>query len=754
MKKKSILLFTMLSCILQAEQVKSIKFINLTKISPSVAKEALDINVGDQVDEEKINKAVKKFYEFHYFKDISVFNDNGKLKFVFKEKPLIANVNITGYKQRDNDIKLLKKEINLKKGYMYSAKRIKKAKKLLLEQLQKEGYINSVVEVDVKNLNKNSVTVTFNVNKGDKIIIKHVNYFGTKTFSNDDLENVTANRKEEVAPWFFTQNDGELKIDQLQYDSKRIQGLYFTNGYLDAKVGDPFVLVDFSSNQANLDFHIDEGTQYKISSVAIHLNSQILNPKGLYAKLKLKENKIFDIKKLKQDLDYIKTTIADLGYAFAEVKYDIKRDKKNGTADLIYNAYPKQKVYIRDVKISGNERTLDSVIRRNIYMAPGDLFKLTDLNDSKSKLKRSGFFEDVTIEQKRITENKIDLLVKIKEANTGNVILGGGYGSSDGFIFNTSLNEKNIFGSGLGLKVSVDTSKDSKKSSIALSNPAIRDSKFNGDVEIHSRKDEYKRERYELDKKSNGFSLGIGKEIMRNLRAGARYRLDFIKENYDYDDDNYRKSLLSSKKKAYENKDYIISSIAPYIRFNNTNNFYFPSAGFKVGSYLEYAGLGGDSKYIKSSSYFKHYHSLEDLLNFDCVFRYKLRADILIDNGEINQGDSLYLGGISTLRGFGSAAFGPDNSDGTVEDPYKRMATTSLEFSFPLVKKSKMRWGVFYDYGIIGQNNFTDVKRSSTGFLFEWFSPFGPLQLVFAKPLDNKVGDDTSNFEFSIGRSF
>lgn len=127
---------------------------------------------------------------------------------------------------------------------------------------------------------------------------------------------------------------------------------------------------------------------------------------------------------------------------------------------------------------------------------------------------------------------------------------------------------------------------------------------------------------------------------------------------------------------------------------------------------------------------------------------------MLIDNGQINQGDSLYLGGPKTLRGFKSYAFGPNNDDGEYEDPYKRMFSNSVELSFPLVPTAKMRWGVFYDYGMIGEDNFNDINRSATGALFEWVSPVGPLQLIFAKPIDDKSGDDTSSFEFSLGSSF
>ncbi|WP_072680158.1 outer membrane protein assembly factor BamA [Arcobacter sp. LA11] len=751
MKNKSILLSVALASLLQAEQITSIEYVNLTKISSTIANETLDMNVGQELDIDKINKAIKNFYKFNYFDDIVVNSNNGKLQIVFDEKPSIANVDIVGYKSREDDIEILKKQIGMNRGTLYSAKRVKKAKEELLNDLERAGYINSVVEVDIENLNEDAVSVTFNVNKGDEIVIKNVNYFGSKNLEQSDFEQVTANKEEEFASWFITQNGGELDGEQLKYDSQRIRDLYLEHGYLDAKIENPFVEVDFSSNQAELDFYIEEGRQYQTNSITIYVNSEIIDPKEIYPELLLRKDRVFNVKKLRKDSKYIKTLISDLGYAFTQVQYDIKKDEKNGTADVIFNVVPGDKVYIRDVKISGNTRTLDRVIRRNVYLAPGDLFNLTDLNDSKSKLKRSGYFEDVRLEQKRISADKMDLIVKVREASTGNITLGGGYGSYDKVMVSGSIVDKNIFGSGLTLGLSADLSARKSDFSLTLKNPSIRDSKFHGDIDIHSGTNEINNEVYDLEKETKGFSVGIGREIFRNLKVGARYKLDFIQERYEYDEDEVDTSTGGP---YYTDQEYITSSITPYINFDNTDDYYTPRSGFKIGSSLEFAGIGGDSKYLKSSSSLKYFYSLNKLYDLDWILRYKLQAKFLVDNGQINQGDSLYLGGPKSLRGFKSFAFGPNRDDGIVEEPYKAMAATSVELSFPLSEAAKMRWGAFYDYGAIGKDNIDDIQRSSVGALFEWVSPFGPIQLIYALPLDDEEDDDTSNFEFSLGSSF
>lgn len=746
MKNKSILLSITLASLLSADTIKSVEFINLTKMSTTLAKETFSISENEDVKTAKINKAIKDFYSYGYFDDITVTQENGVLKFLFKEKPSIANVDITGYKTRDEDIDELKNSIDLKKGMMYSTKKIKSAKDALLKKLESEGYINSVVEVEIENLNENALAVTFNVNKGDEIVIKNANYFGAKNLEQSDFEYVTANKEEEFASWFITQNDGELNTEQLEYDGKRIQELYFEHGYLDARVEDPFVSVDFASNQADLDFYIDEGIQYKLNKVTIYVDPELAKADELREEMKLKEGRVFNLKTMRRDVDFIKTQIADKGYAFAQVTNDIQKNKEKATVDLILNVIPGQKVFIRDVKITGNSRTLDRVIRRNVYLAPGDLFSQTDFKESKNKLKRTGYFDDITLEQKRVSEDKMDLVVKVKEAPTGNIILGGGYGSYDKVMVNASINERNLFGSGIATAFSVDLSAVETEFNISINNPAISDSKYSGSINIYNKDQEYSRsdDDYELDKTTKGFTVGVGREIIRNLNAGLNYKLDFVNEDYEY--------VAGHTGAEAKDQDYVTSSLIPYLNYNTTDDYLLPRSGIKAGTSLEYAGVGGDSKFIKSNTYFKYFYSLNDSFDLDWIVRYRAQVNFLIDNGQINQGDSLYLGGTKSLRGFESFAFGPD--DPVINDPYKRMFANSLELSFPLVAQAQIRWGVFYDYGMIGENSFSKDKRSSIGAILEWNSPFGPLQLYFAEPLDDEPTDDTSSFEFALGSSF
>jgi len=746
-KKSFLLLSIATATLLSAQTVKSISYKNLSRISPKIANETILLKPGKNFSDKDINDSLKKFYAFNYFEDIQVFNNNGQIEFIFTEKPSIANIVIKGYKTAEGELELLYANMGIRKGSMYTKERVEKAKESLLNELQKEGYINSVVEIDKEVLNEDSLALTFNVNKGDEILIKKASYIGAKYLEQSDFDDVTANKEEEFMSWWFGQNSGELKLDQMSYESRRINDLYYQHGFLDAKVKDPFMTIDFASNAAQLDFNISEGIQYTTNDIKIYVNSSIIKEQELYDVLRLEKDDIFDINKLRKDVDAIKTKIANLGYAFTQVKYDLKKDIKNKNVSIVFNVIPGKKVYINDVIISGNTRTLDRVVRRNVYLAPGDLYNLTDLKDSKNKLGRSSFFENVEIKEQRISDTKMNLLVEVQEASTGSLTLGGGYGSYDGMLINASISDKNIFGSGLSLGFSVDLSKKKNNYTVSLKNPAINDSKYNGEVKVYNNEREYDYTNYDLETETRGISLGFGKSFFRHMYAGLKYKFEMVYEKYDY-----KTAYTGTEADKKKDQDYNISSFTPYLSYDNTDDYYVPREGFKSGASYEVAGIGGDAKFHKAVTYLKYFYGFRDIIDYDAIFRYKTKVGVLFNKGFITEGQSFYLGGPSSLRGFESYAFGPEDSDS--DDPYKRTFTNAVELSFPLIESAKMRWGLFYDYGMIGKDSFSEIKRSGTGALVEWISPVGPLQFIFSKAIDAEAGDNTSSFEFSLGTNF
>ncbi|MFK5881715.1 MAG: outer membrane protein assembly factor BamA [Sulfurospirillum sp.] len=722
---------------LYAITIKQIKFDGLIHLSPSIAKEIMNLHVGDALSIEVVDKGIQSLYKQKFFKDISVSEENGILTVFVVEKPVIANIDIAGV--GDNDKKALKDVIAVKKGEIYDKSKVEFAKKRIEKYYEGKGYFNTVVEDSIKKLNKNSLALDLIINRGEKIVIEKVKLCGAKKFNYSDIRSSVANRQKEFLSWMWGFDDGEVKLGDLPYDPARIRDYYLRHGYLDVKVSNPFLKAYMDSYSADLTYSISEGEQYKVKKVDIIAPKGLLDVKKVLSNLRLQPGQMFSSKRLRKDIASIQDDVADLGYAYVRVNPDVKTHKKKHNADIIFIVNPGQKVYINNVIISGNTKTIDRVVRREVYLAPGDLYNRTDLKDSRSALKRTGYFEDANIKEVRVGENKINLLVTVKEARTASIGGGIGYGSSDGILLSANLSDGNIFGSGIKATFNIDRSNSKLSGKISLTNPRVFDSIYSLSGSIY--RSHYNYSTYDQD--TAGFNISVGRKFGRFWRGSVGYTLESSKLS------NLSSTLNPS---LYTTNTTIKSAITPGISFNNTDDYYLPRRGMDTSLSVEYAGIGGDEKFVSTRGKFAYFYGLEDKIDYDLILRYRASFRYIIDNGYLPIGEKVYMGGVGTVRGYASRSISPKNSSGDLLGG-KMMLANSIEASFPLIERLKLRGALFLDYGMTGENSL-DIKRAGTGLSLEWVSPMGPINLIFASPLLQKAGDSTSSFEFTMGRQF
>ena len=756
MKIFLVTILSILSFNLYAQTIKSINYDGMVHISKPVALRMLDFAKGDDVDDKILNESILKYFNQGYFIDIWIDITDGVLTYHFVEKALISKVELKGWKEDDEDA--LDNIVKIKQGSLYDKKKLVSAKKRIIEALSQDSKIDSVVEIQEEYLDNGSVKITFVVNEGEEIIIEKLQYSGVKNLDIDDFDEVIANKEKDFMGWLWGRNDGEMKLIDLAYDPLRIRDYYMQYGYLDAKVNEPFVKVDFNNYTANMSYQIKEGVSYKISKISIEQSTEVIDDAKILDVIKLTKGDTFNIKTFREDSARIKTLIADLSYAFVQVTPDLKKNKEDGNVEVVFKIAPGEKVMIRNVIISGNTRTLDRVIRREIFLGPGDMYSLTDLTDSRSALGRLGYFDANTIEEKRVNSSTMDLVVKLKEASTGTLQAGGGYGSYGGFLIQLSVNDRNVFGSGIDIGVKLDRSELTYNYVFNISNPRLNDTDFSGNFAINISEYEYN----DYTVLSSGVGVGLGHRFTRNINGGV---------NYGYSDNSYNgikdANLTAGQEQFYE--DYIKSSVTFSIRYDDTDDYYLPRKGIATSQSLEYAGLSGDAEFIKSRTSFSAYKGLKEYLSFDIIARYKARFKYAYENGYLPIAERFYMGGLRSVRGFSSYSLAPnykDNKGKTVRIGGEYTGSNSLELSFPLVPKAKMRLVTFVDYGSIGgtrgykniakQNTLNDdlITRGGYGLGLEWFSPVGPIQLIFARALDEEKGDNTSFFEFSMGQRF
>ncbi len=750
--KKLFTLSVGLSSILLAQNITSIKYNGLLHLSEDMANEVSKIHVGDPFDIMKIDESIKKFYDQGYFSDIVVsLTPEGGLVYSFKEKAVISKLQMNGYSSDDEQESLFI-SMGLRKGDLYDARKIEKAKKKLIKQIEAEGYYDTIVEVEVEP-KEDSIALVFNVNKGEKIYIDKIDFAGAKKLDRDDLEDALANKEEDFMGWFPGLNNGVAHLDQLPYDGMRAKDVYMQHGYLDASVSDPLMRVDEGSYKADISYQIKEGEKYRVSDISIVGDVDELNLEDINDNLQVIKGKIFNIAKARKDKAYIKEQIANLGYAYARVEERFHKNKQNHTVSLQYIVRKGKKVYINDVIISGNHTTKDRVIRRDVYLAPGDLFSMTELKESKNTLGRRGYFEKVDIEQERVDDQHINLLVKVKETPTGSIQAGGGYGSYQGAMLSASVSDRNVLGSGINSAISFDVSKISVNYSLSFTNPRIWDSDYSFGLNLYRSDFQYRT----YDQKSTGAGVNLGKQLTHNLFGSLSYQYS---KNEATEVDNSSNVLATQDYYSIfspKDSNYAKSMFSMGLSYDSTDDFYIPREGIILGGTLGYAGVGGDQKFIEGTGRFGAYYGLEDIIDYDLILRYKVRVRALANRGEIALPEKLYMGGIGSVRGYESYSITPFTLDSNGKRKLKggtKSLVNTVEASIPLSKAAKMRLAFFYDYGMIGQNKFNDITKEGYGVSLEWLSPMGPINLVFGRARNPEALDRTSNFEFTMGQKF
>ncbi|MGN8538337.1 outer membrane protein assembly factor BamA [Helicobacter pylori] len=669
-------------------KVKSVSYIGLSYMSDMLANEIVKIRVGDIVDSKKIDTAVLALFNQGYFKDVYATFEGGILEFHFDEKARIAGVEIKGYgteKEKDG----LKSQMGIKKGDTFDEQKLEHAKTALKTALEGQGYYGSVVEVRTEKVSEGALLIVFDVNRGDSIYIKQSIYEGSSKLKRRMIESLSANKQRDFMGWMWGLNDGKLRLDQLEYDSLRIQDVYMRRGYLDAHISSPFLKTDFSTHDAKLHYKVKEGIQYRISDILIEIDNPVVPLKTLEKALKVKRKDVFNIEHLRADAQILKTEIADKGYAFAVVKPDLDKDEKNGLVKVIYRIEVGDMVYINDVIISGNQRTSDRIIRRELLLGPKDKYNLTKLRNSENSLRRLGFFSKVKIEEKRVNSSLMDLLVSVEEGRTGQLQFGLGYGSYGGLMLNGSVSERNLFGTGQSVSLYANIATGGGRSypgmpkgagrmfagNLSLTNPRIFDSWYSSTINLYA---DY-RVSYQYIQQGGGFGVNVGRMLGNRTHVSLGYNLNVTKL-LGFSSPLYNRYYSSTKQiiipsqpvcvsslglllglrqvqscstpgstrvgqtppvTGLWDRDYhtpITSSFTLDVSYDNTDDYYFPRNGVIFSSYAtmsglpssgtlnSWNGLGGNVRNTKVYGKFAAYHHLQKYLLIDLIARFKTQG--------------------------------------------------------------------------------------------------------------------------------
>ncbi len=698
---------------------------------------------GKPYSPDNVREDIKTIYSTGYFDDVSAsLSDtaSGKvLTFHVVEMPFIKKIEYKGNSELKDE--KLKDAVSLKTNTVLDRSILGQSAERIKQLYNDEGYYLAKVEPVVES-DGLEATVVFKIDEGPEVKVKRITFIGVKAFSGDELKGLM-NTKEKG---FFSFATGSGKFNEFYYqnDIAIVMSHYFDNGYIQADVLEDRVLLSQDKRWFYITIAMKEGDQFRVGKLDVQ-GDLLIDKKELLEKLNLSTGEVFNRSKLSKGIEDIAGVYGDKGYAYADIKPMTKVDEKTHTIDITLDIKKNDLVYLERIDITGNIRTRDKVIRRELELGEGDLYNSSDLKRSKDNLKRLGYFDNVDILQSRGTANdRMKLDVDVKERPTGQVSLGLGYSSVDRVIGTASVSQSNFMGTGVQLNISGTVSASSSKYVLGVTQPWLFDKPLSAGIDIYNTQKQYP----DFDLAKKGFDLRFGFPITkRYTRMYLTYKLEDV--NISNVADTASSYIKEQTGKSTE------SSIKAIIRRDTRNDAFFPSEGSVINLSVEVAGgpLGGTSYFIKYEGEAVKFFALP----WDTTFSIHGSIGYVQNYGGKNAPiyEKYFLGGINTLRGFETRSIGPkdpvtgDLIGGTT------MAMTNLEFLFPLVPAQHIKGLIFFDAGNAydGPIDFRDV-RTSAGTGIRWFSPFGPLRLELGFNLNRRQDEKAHQWDFTVGTAF
>jgi outer membrane protein insertion porin family len=741
-------------------KVRDIRVEGIQRTEAGTVFSYLPVKVGDTMTDDKAAQAIKALFGTGFFKDVRIEIDSDVVVVIVEERPAIASIEFNGLKAfKKEDLLKGLKEVGLAESRIFDRALIERAEQELKRQYLAQGYYAVSLTTTVTPLERNRVGISVTVEEGDIAKIRQINIVGAKAFKEKELLDLFTLRTPGLLTW-YTKTDQYSK-QKLSADIETLRSFYLDRGYMEFNVESTQVQISPSKEDIYITINIAEGEMYTISSVKLAGN--LMLPEAELTKLvQVKPGDVFSREKMTETTKAISERLGNEGYAFANVNAAPELDKAKRTAAFTIFVDPGRRVYVRRIGVTGNNKTRDEVIRREMRQLEAAWYDGEKINKSKKRVDRLGYFEEVTIETPAVagTTDQVDVNVNVKEKPTGNIALGAGYSSTEGVTFSTSIAQDNMFGSGRHIAFAINTSKVNTLYSLSYTNPYFTVDGVAFGFDVYHR---------DLDTSS----LDVGSFGSRASGGGIRFGLPIAEENFinlGFSGDRTKLKVNSSSPQQYldyvrdfgEYQNTVLTTIG-WAR-DTVDSRIWPTKGFVARIGGEYAIPAGNVKYWKANAGYTQFVPV----GRDYAFRLNL---------EYGQGDgyddkpmpffkNYYAGGIGSVRGYRAGSIGPYDplTDQRLGGTHR--AVGNFEFLFPVPgmgKDRSARLGAFIDGGRVWGNskNMTVPNpendggaRYTAGLSAAWSSPVGPLKFSVASPLNKKDGDKTETFQFTMGTTF
>ncbi|MCU7874333.1 MAG: outer membrane protein assembly factor BamA [Candidatus Thiodiazotropha sp. (ex Lucinoma borealis)] len=736
--------------------VEDIRVEGLQRISAGTVFNYLPVKTGDEVNAGNTSQIIRTLYKTGFFKDVRLEHEGDVLIVFVRERPAVAEINISGNKDLDTD-RLMEglKDIGLAEGRVFKRALLEQVEQELNRQYFARGKYGVRIKSTVTPLERNRVGLDIKISEGLTARIKKVNVIGNQAYDDDELLDLF---ELGVPSWyaFFSSKDKYSK-QALSGDLETLRSFYLDRGYIDFKIESTQVSITPDKKDIYITVVVNEGDVFSLSD--IKLAGELELPQDdLFPLIHLRRGEVFSRKKLTASADRLSRHYSDAGYAFANVNSIPDIDRENLKVAITFFVDPGKRVYVRYINVSGNTNTRDEVLRRELRQMESAWFSGEKTRLSRERLQRLGYFSDVNMETPAVpgSTDLVDVNLGVSEAASGSLSAGVGFSQTQGVILNASISENNFLGTGKRVSAGFDTSDATKKLSLSYTDPY-----------------------YTIDGVSQGYEMSYRKTDFSELNVSS-YSTDVGRLGINFgipvtEFDRLRFSL------AYENTSFFLGS-SPSIEINefvemNGDEFsdfemvgswihdtrdraIFPNRGGRQVFSVEANIPGSDLQYYRinysNAYYFQLTNSFTLKLNGEMGY-----GDGYGDNDELPFFRNFYAGGIGSVRGFDENTLGPQDSQDDALGANARIVG-QMELLFPAFGddfKDTVRAGLFVDVGnvfdLAGDEKIEwEGFRASTGLMLSWFSPVGALSFSWGYPLKEEEGDDIKNLQFRIGGGF
>jgi outer membrane protein insertion porin family len=749
--------------------VKDIRVEGLQRTEAGTVFNYLPVKVGETMDDEKATQAIKALYGTGFFKDVRIESDQNVLVVTIQERSAIAQITFTGNKSFPTDkMKEGMKQIGLAEGMIFDKSMLDRAEQEVKRQYLSQGKYAAIVKTSVTPLERNRVALRFEIEEGVVSKIRGINIVGNRAFTENELHNQFKLTTPDWMTW-WNKNDQYSK-QKLTADLESLKSFYMNQGYLEFNIDSTQVSITPDKSDIYITTNITEGEKYTITGIKVS-GDTIIPEDELRKLISINQGEVFNRQKITSSSKAMSDRLGNEGYAFANVNAVPDVDKENHTVAFNFMVDPGRRVYVRRINITGNNRTRDEVLRREMRQMEDSWYGADKITRSKQRLERLQYFSEVNLETPAVpgTSDQVDVNINVTEKSTGSIMFGAGLSSAEGIVLGVTVNQNNFLGTGNRVSASINTGKVNTVYSLSYTDPYFTPDgisrTFNGyirDVDTTS----LGTGTYKTSSYGTGVSFGIPLTERDSVNVGLT--LDYTSVSLD--------ATSPGQYIAYCNGSLNCSYYSWVANLgwahDTRNNPLFPKSGVFQKINLEVGLPGLDLQYYKA----EYNHSWYEPIGSDLTFM--LHGNIgyanTYDGGTYPFFKNFWVGGVDTVRGYAQSSIGPytpqrdtgtqDANGNEIYSPAfynggvkKVVGNAELYFPIPGANSDQLRLSVFVDAGQVWESSQSislGELRYSTGMGMAWYSPFGPIKLVFAKALNPSATDRTEFIQFQMGQQF